>query len=301
MKTKNRKRKIFKKLCILVVSFVLLFYFLQRFWAHREKEFYPDYPKEHLTEESDYDTFFLQTGLGESAIDKLLSKNDFQSILNAQEKFFYPGEVSCEPLLGWFTREDRLSIAEDEESDAEKDKKDLLPQLVDLQPGDIILTLSTHSAGWRHGHAALVLDESTTLESMVWGTNSDYGQIENWRSYSNFAVLRVKNITPELQQQVKEYACNSLYDVPYHLSAGFIGTKAPEPEDPQFGVQCAYLVWYAWNHFGYDLDSDGGCLVTANDILHSDLLEIVQIYGMNPKNYGECNRPIKNKYISESE
>ena len=54
MKAKNRKRKIFKKLCILVVSFVLLFYFLQRFWAHREKEVYPDYPKEHLTEESDY-------------------------------------------------------------------------------------------------------------------------------------------------------------------------------------------------------------------------------------------------------
>lgn len=51
---------------------------------------------------------------------------------------------------------------------------------------------------------------------------------------------------------------------------------------PLFGMQCAYLVWYAWNHFGYDLDSDGGHFVTSADLLHSDLLEVVQVYAMEP-------------------
>lgn len=288
MKTKKRTRKIIKRLCILVASFVLLFYLLQRYWAHRGGIFYPDYPKVSLTKETDYETIFWQTGLGKSAVDKLLRKDDFQSILDAQKHFYEQQEVTCTPLLGWFTREDRLSRVTHEQREGnslEKEEKEELPELVDLQPGDIILTLSTHSAGWRHGHGALIIDENITLESVMWGTNTTYGKTEAWRSYSNFAVLRVKNITPELQKQVTEYACNTLHDVPYHLSAGFVGAKAPDPEDTQFGVQCAYLVWYVWNHFGYDLDSDGGRLVTAKDILHSDYLEVVQIYGMNPEEF----------------
>jgi hypothetical protein len=82
--------------------------------------------------------------------------------------------------------------------------------------------------------------------------------------------------------KLADYAKETLYDIPYHLSAGFIGEKAPDATEPYFGMQCAYLVWYAWNHFGYDLDSDGGRLVTSADLLHSDLLEVVQVYGMEP-------------------
>ena len=32
----------------------------------------------------------------------------------------------------------------------------------------------------------------------------------------------------------------------------------------------------------YDLDSNGGRLVTVKDLWESDLLEIVQVYGMEP-------------------
>lgn len=95
--------------------------------------------------------------------------------------------------------------------------------------------------------------------------------------------MRVKNVSSEIRSQVADYAKETLYDIPYRLSAGFIGEKAPETTEPYFGMQCAYLAWYAWNHFGYDLDSDGGRLVTSADLLHSDLLEVVQIYGMEPQ------------------
>lgn len=184
--------------------------------------------------------------------------------------YFVPGEVVCKPLLGWFTMEERLVSGAG-------------PELADLQPGDILLTLSTHSLGWRHGHVGLVIDENTTLESVMLGENSDWGDPQIWRSYGNFFVLRVKNVTPEERKAVAEYAADTLYDIPYHLSAGWIGEKAPATDAKQFGLHCSYLVWYAWKQFGYDLDADGGRLVTAADLLASPLLEIVQEYGMDPE------------------
>lgn len=270
----NRKRNKFLRWCTGLTVLALLFYGTQRFWAHRTGYFVPDYPQITLSESADYKTIFLQTGLGPSTVKKLLEAGDFQTILDAQATFFHPPGSECTPLLGWFTREDRLA------------NEAIVPP-VDLQPGDILLTLSTHTAGWRHGHAALVIDEDITLESIVLGTNSTLVNSSHWASYSNYAVLRIKAVTPELQQQVAQYGKEHLQGVPYRLTSGWIGPKAPKPEDAQFGLHCSYLVWYAWNQFGYDLDSDGGRLVSAHDLLGSDLLEVVQIFGMDPRNFLE--------------
>ena len=263
-----------KRICVVLVVLAVLVvfvYLLQRFWAHRDGYFLPDYSQVTLTEDSDYETIFLQTGLGRAAVDKLLAANDFQTILDAQQAFFNPPAASCAPLLGWFTREDRLESSG--------------TPLVDLQPGDVVITLSTHSLGWRHGHAGLVIDGGTTLECVVLGTDSKLMNASHWTNYSNYAVLRLKDITPELQQEIVEYSLEYLLGVPYHLTSGFIGPKAPDPDDWQFGLHCSYLVWYAWNHFGYDLDSDGGRLASSYDLLHSDLLEVVQVYGMDPRQF----------------
>ena len=46
------------------------------------------------------------------------------------------------------------------------------------------------------------------------------------------------------------------------------------------GTHCAHLVWYAYNRFGYDVDSDGGVIVTPRDIFESPVWEVVQVYGM---------------------
>ena len=48
------------------------------------------------------------------------------------------------------------------------------------------------------------------------------------------------------------------------------------------GTQCAHLIWLAYAQFGYDLDSDGGWIVTPKDLANSPLLEVVQVYGMDP-------------------
>lgn len=269
MKPNRRRKKLLIWFTVPAV-FLLLFYTAQRFWVHRTGYFVPDYPQITLTENTDYETFFLQTGLGRSAVDKLLAAGDFSVILDAQNAFFHPPKAMCSPLLGWFTREDRLM-------------EDSGFPPVDLQPGDILLTLSTHTAGWRHGHAGLVIQDGTTLESIVLGTDSTLANSTRWRTYSNYAVLRLKNITPELQQQIIDYSLEHLLGVPYRLTSGLLFSKAPAPDSALFGTHCTYLVWYAWNQFGYDLDSDGGRLVTAYDLLHSDLLEVVQLYGMDPR------------------
>lgn len=217
MKNKKKKRMMYGSIAA-VAFLVLLFYFLQTYWAHR---------KFHDTK----------------------------------------GATECVPLLGMFTMEDQLKEGKHE--------------LTQLQPGDILITLSTHSMGWRHGHAGLVIDEYTVLESVTLGTCSELCSTKHWEKYSNCVVLRIKGITPEEQKAVAQYAMENLVDIRYRLLAGVIGDKAPGADGKNFGVQCGYLVWYAWYQMGYDLDSDGGKLVTVHDLLHSDQLEVIQIFGMD--------------------
>ena len=253
-------------------GFVFTNYLLQTFWAHRMEDFIPDYSRISISEKTDYETLFLQTGLGKSAVDRLVSQGDFDTALRLQDALFEPAETSCTSLFGWFTREDRR-------------KADERITLVDLQPGDIILSFSTHSVGWRHGHAGLVLDENSVLESVSIGEVSEVVSAGHWTTYSNFVVLRVKGIDAVLGEEAASYARENLCDISYRLLSGWIGEKALETDEAWFGAHCSYLVWYAWNQFGYDLDSDGGRLVTCDDILNSDLLEIVQVYGMDPETF----------------
>ncbi len=270
-----RGKKRLRRLLVLLLSVFLFILFSQTVWVHRNgMSFRPDYSeidllpllKHSALSSEDYTTLLLQTGLGSSAVD-ILRKDPEGSrrILQYQSLFFDQRESSCKPLLGLFTREDMLSAPG--------------PEFVDLQPGDILITLSTHSLGWRHGHAGLVTDDDMVLECAVLGTNSCLENLFNWRNYASWAILRVKGVTPEQQQTVVTYATEHLIDVPYRLTAGWRDCK----DDADLTLNCSYLVWYAWSQAGYDLDSDGGLVVSCTDLLDSNQLEIVQLYGMDPR------------------
>ena len=264
-------KKIVTALVIILVLYFLL-YILQNFWAHRQGKFVPDYQHVTLSENSDYEIFFLQTGLGQSAVDKLLRNDDFKTILEVQNSFWKSEEIVCKPVFGLFSRVDKISTKS-------------TPLLVDLQPGDILVTLSTHSAGWHHGHAGLVLDENSVLECVKWGQESEVVKVGHWKKYSNYVVLRVKGVSKEQQQKVVAYAKEHLCGVPYRLTAGMFGEKSPDVNGKTFGTHCGHSVWYVWNQFGYDLDSDGGRLVTPYDLLRSKHLEVVQVYGIDPREF----------------
>lgn len=216
----------------------------------------------------DQRTLLRQTGLGPAALQELRTKSAAgnAAILDYQDAFFTAAELDCQPLVGGITREDRRLGGS-------------APPFASLRPGDILVTLSTHSFGWKHGHAALVLDRDTALESLTLGTASLVTQTADWLRYSNYAVLRVKNLSAAAGQAVAAAALSDLQGIPYGLRAGLLGDKAPS--GGAAAVQCAYLVWYAWQRFGVDLDGDGGRLVTPQDFLRSDKLELVQVYGMD--------------------
>lgn len=172
----------------------------------------------------------------------------------------FSGEAVCSPL-SIVVREERLPPGQH-------------TPLPPLEDGDILLTDCAHSFGWRHGHAAMVVDAArgVTVEAITWLAPSELRAAKSWETYPTFIVLRLRGASRVTRSAVATYAAEHLVGVDYWLTGGLLGEKAPESPE---GGHCAYLVWYAYQRFGYDLDSDGGRLVTVTDLLNSPLLEAV--------------------------
>jgi DNA helicase-2/ATP-dependent DNA helicase PcrA len=124
-------------------------------------------------------------------------------------------------------------------------------------------------------------DNKETLEAVLLGQDSMLQDINKWRNFPSFMMLKLKDASQEDLDEIARFAKNNLLNVPYGLSVGFFSKKNPEPDSIKT-TQCAHIVWYPFMQFGYDIDSDGTWLVTPKDIANSDLFEIVQIYGVNP-------------------
>lgn len=267
-----------------LLGLLLLWLFLQFVSPHFTKPFRPDYARVDLSpilaqetlSQEDYRTLFDQTGLGKAAIDDLLAQGEagIEQILNTQEGFFVPpGEASC-AALGVTTREHRF-----------RDEEGYIlyaAPLAPLEPGDILVSFSTHTAGWNHGHAGLVLDpdKGVTLESVVLGSLSSEMNVNHWRSYSTWMALRPK-ADAQTREQVVQIARERLTEIPYSLVSGAFGDKF-QPLDGPHNAHCGYLPWYAWMAAGVDLDGDGGRIVAPADLADSENVEIVQVYGIDP-------------------
>lgn len=281
------KKKRLAVFSVILVALAALWLFLQHVYPHFYTPFVPAYAQVDLTNtlskpvlsKEDYQLLFTQTGLGKPAIDDLLALGDTgrAQVLDTQTAFLnHPGEAPCAPL-GITTREHRFL-----------DENGRLRYMVPLAPlknGDIIVTLSTHTAGWSHGHAGLVVDGSNgvTLESVVLGSLSSKMDVNHWRSYSTLAILRPK-ADDEARQKVVQLALDKLDNIPYSLVSGAFGEKF-QPLDSAHSAHCGYLPWYAWMAVGVDLDSDGGRIAAPEDFLHSPNVEVVQVFGFDPADF----------------
>ncbi|KAF5056750.1 hypothetical protein DSECCO2_364000 [anaerobic digester metagenome] len=243
----------------------------------------PDYQKEDISiileketfTEEDYKQLFYQTGLGKTAVDELMKKSDGKSeIIKFQEIFFRDNEVLCKPI-GIITSQE--SIVNDE------GKPMYGFNFAPYENGYVLITKATHSLGWRHGHAAIITDaeRGETLEAVILGTNTMFQNINKWRVYPSFMMLKLKDTSQETLDEIAEFAKNNMNDVPYGLFVGLLSSKNPVPEKLK-STQCSHLVWYPFMQKGYDVDYDGSWLVTPKDIANSDLFEVVQIYGVDP-------------------
>lgn len=293
------RKRLLHGIAVLFVILLLLTginFSLQSGLAHRHEVFHPEGEPIDLRpivtrqkmEQVDYDLVFRQTGLAQAAVDDLrqMGEKGIQWILDTQEMFFAPVQSKCVTLLfGRFTCEDLLR---------DEDGTPLYGSpIAPLRPGDVIVSFSTHSWGWRHGHAGLVVDavDGATLEAVQLGMNTYIANMKHWRNYSNFMVLRVKDSTRSQRNQVVDFALEHLNDVPYSLLSGVFGPK-DQKGTKEIKTQCAYLPWRAWQEAGVDLDGDGGRVVTVRDLVESDDLEVVQVYGIDPElllNRQSCN------------
>lgn len=176
-----------------------------------------------------------------------------------------PEGAACRPLLPLgITCEERIDAAD--------------RQLTDLQPGDLLVTFSTHTLGWRHGHAALVIDSDTVLEAAMPGTVSALSSSDSWVTYASLLHLRVRDVSEQQQAAAADFAKSHLAGLPYGFFCGLGQHKAPAAPS---SLQCAYLPWYAWHSQGMDLDSDGGRLVTVLDLAMSPQLEVIHSWGQS--------------------
>ncbi len=231
--------------------------------------------KENFSED-DYKELFYQTGLGKTAIDEILkNENGTDEILRFQENFFRDNKVLCE----------QIGIITSQESIVNREGSLIYGfELAPYKNGYVLITKATHSLGWRHGHAAIITDAENdeTLEAVILGSNTVLQNINKWRIYPSFMMLKLKDTSQEVPDEIAKFAKNNLNDIPYGLTVGLTESKNPDPENIHT-TQCSHLVWYPFMRFGYDTDSDGSWLVTPKDIANSHLFEVVQIYGVDPQ------------------
>lgn len=282
----NKMNKFIRMIFYILSLFLIILFFSQFIFCHIFNTMMIHYKKIDLTTilnktspltNDDYNTVFLQTGLSQNICEDLMQKNrnsGISTILLYQNEFFRKNITECKPLCWWFVRTDILVD--------ESGNPILAPAILDARPGDILLSFSTHSFGWRHGHAALVIDDNKTLESRVIGENSDLSSVDHFRQYSNYVLLRKKNISKQQVDHITEFAKQNLNNIPYRLCGSLFFRTYQSFAKKGFGVNCASLIWYAFESCGIDLDSDGKLFVTPKDIFNSDNVEIIQIYGIDP-------------------
>ena len=221
-------------------------------------------PLSEITDE-EYSVLYLQTGLTKIGVASVMEEEGIEGILYFQEMYFDEYELVDDffaPFCNYISM-------------------DSYADMVPLQNGDIIVAASTFFAGWKLGHAALVIDadKGYVLEAIGIGSDSTVGYADILLERPSFMVLR-PNVDPEIVENVVQYAKNNLIGIPYDPTVGILSPKY-DPEIPQ--TQCAHIIWFAFMQYGIDLDSNGGLLVMPKDISNSQYLDLVQNFGFHPE------------------
>ena len=208
-----------------------------------------------------------QTGLGRPGLEAVLEDKNGDYLLEWQQAWFAQHATVC--VDNGLTSSEELLV------DARQ------PAPYDLQAGDILVSLNSHTVGYRHGHAALVVegDRGVTLEAATMGTDSMILSASHWRDYPSFVQLRLKSDRYDAQavgEEAADAALEHLKGVPYDLFCGFFLPSLPV--QPPETVQCASLVWYAYALVGVDLQLDG-LMASPTTLLNSPELEVVQAFG----------------------
>ncbi len=277
----RKKRRLWPAILCLVLAFILLVltslqlgaFYVEASWeywspSYAKEDIAPLLEKEDLTE-AEYDKIYRQTGLTEIAVDDMRgSVLGRGKILMIQEKFFAPFQVKSR-CFNPFTYMDEIYDGDGLAHTT----------LATLKDGDIIVSASTRVSWWRFGHSAIVIDSGAEYDMAECnpGAPGKKCKSSDFTILANFLVLRPK-VSADIKTQVIDFVRSTLGQVPYSFVAGILTKKSPAELTSS---QCSHYVWYAYNKFGVDLDSNGGGLVKPQDIARSEKVEVVQAYGFN--------------------
>ncbi len=224
---------------------------------------------ESLTDE-DYGIILSQSGLGKPAFDNLMADGRRKKVESYREYYLLDKDYVCR----------RKGFLACHETITDSDGNEITnPPFADIQTGDIVVTLSIHSYGWRHGHAVIVTDDYNKIgvQAVMVGIESGLTYVPSLNTFPMVAVLRVKDIDDAKREEVAKFAEESLVGLDYSLLAGIFTGKNGDVVPTS--TQCAHLVWYAYYHCGIDISPEDGLIITPKDFLKSDKLEVVQVYG----------------------
>lgn len=226
-----------------------------------EKSDLSDVLEKEVLSEEDYLFIYSQTGLKKPGVDRCLAagRAGREKIKRISEDYFSAHKCYDSKFAP-------LSYANVMEDNIEE---------CVLEVGDIILTSSTEVLGVRVGHAGLVVDAERRriVTAFGYGKKSGMGFVSSFTNHRDFIIFSPK-ASAETKRKVAEYAKKSLTGIKYSL---FVGIRYPKSALKR--TNCAHLVWYAYNRFGVDLDSDGGRMVSVGDLAECDKLEVIQTFG----------------------
>ena len=153
-------------------------------------------------------------------------------------------------------------------------KQILCRQLSDIQAGDILITKSSFTLFYRHGHVGLVVDadEGLVIEALGYGNYSRLEPLEDWNKYPTVKVLRLKNGDENLINSMVEMTIAEFLDIPYSIFAR--GNDLSR-------THCSALIWKIFYEKGINLNSSNRPFVTPRSIANSPYLEVIQSYGFN--------------------
>ncbi|MDR1209592.1 MAG: hypothetical protein LBK41_04680 [Clostridiales bacterium] len=266
MKKLTRLALVFAALAVACVNINMIAVEIGRRWvpAYDRSDVAPILRRKALSP-ADYHELFIQTGMGKPLIDSLSPDELERFALSSQDAFFGGADVICEQV-GIITREERLA-----DGGAGRPMAPLLP-------GDVLVTFSTHSAGWRHGHSGIITEPNRLLEAYMVGRPAGYSYASDWLRYSTLIVLRPKD---GVSGRAAAYHAQDLEGVNYALLTGIWPIKSPE--GGVTGTQCAHLIWYPYYLAGVDADPGGDWLIEPRDLVTGGAFDVVCAYGVDPE------------------
>ncbi len=273
------KNKAVKILCIILAVIILLLstLFIGTCVRRNWKPWQPDYEQIDLMpilnktvlSNDDYDLLFRQTGLTKLGIDGFLQNGNKSAILEIQKYFFESQNIYFKdfaPFMGYMRR----------------NNNDVVPHAI-LENGDILFSPSTFLSFIEMAHCAMVINEfnEAVIQANGYDSPSNTSSANNIFVRPAFIILRA-NEDSKTRDAISNYAKSNLIGLKYDLLAGIFESKAPTTLER---THCSHIVWYAYNHFGIDIDCNGGKIVTPHEIASSTKLSIVQVYGIDINKY----------------